>query len=191
MKITSWIERFIYYLCTAVIICCTPSVSTAYSQPIDFSLYNDLQAAYIFNIAKFIDWPAASGPKEFKLCILDDDKALFELLQEKVGSKTIKNQKISVAHISSVAKPESIQGECHMVYINRNIGKEVIPAARKMNDGVHSIIWVSSPKAGSGDGALIELELENKRMVIYVNKAELERAQFKVRSSLLSVSRLR
>ena len=166
------------------------SAVSATSQVVDLPSYNKLQAAYITNIAKYVEWPTEANIGPLRLCIFDDGDDLFNLLKESVTTKSIKGRNVSVELLNGL-EAEHVQTHCDLIYLNKQPDSNVINAVRMKNNGVHPALWVASPSIEAPLDAVIVLEMEKRRIVIFVNKSELNRSDFKVLSSLLSIARTR
>ncbi len=73
-----------------------------------------LKAAYLYNFAKFTEWPKETwiNPGDsLNLCIAGKDELVGELVR--LGGKTIKQRYLTVLSLSNLVKPES----CHLLYI--------------------------------------------------------------------------
>lgn len=80
----------------------------------DVDLATQVKAAYLFNFARFIEWPKAAADHEepaFNLCIVGADKIARAL--EDAKGKTIGNR---VLHVSLLTNSETAQ-RCHLIFI--------------------------------------------------------------------------
>jgi len=140
-----------------------------------------LKAAYIYNFALFVDWPAEvrkSGP--FVLCVTGSD--LFGTAFDAIAGKPVKSQKLFVRRI------DGLQGldDCHMLYI---APAEELRLDRILEQvGVRPILTIADGENWSGRGVMINLEMKQYRLTFDVNLDAVKRAGLGMSSRLLRLA---
>jgi len=145
-----------------------------------------LKAAFLFNFAKFIDWPAssfASPRSDFSICILGADpfgRTMEDLLQD----KTIGDRHVSVARTRQVAEAR----HCQMVFVSASEKSRV----REILDGMKgsNALVVGETDGFASAGGAIQFAIEDNRMRFLINTDAADRAGLKVSSKLLSLARV-
>jgi len=145
-----------------------------------------LKAAFLFNFAKFIDWPPssfASPHSEFSICILGADpfgRAMDELLQD----KTIDDRRVAVERTHQVAGAR----HCQMVFVSASEKSRV----REILDGLRgtNALVVGETDGFAAAGGAIQFAIEDNRVRFLINTNAADRAGLKVSSKLLSLARV-
>ena len=154
------------------------------SQPSEYQL----KAAFLFNFAKFIDWPDksfATPQSPFMLCVIGQDpfgSALDEYL-----AKTMNGRTVQVAHFPSAGVPGGVR-RCQITFVS---------ASEKLHfrDVVESLKGTSGLLVGDADGfvaagGMIEFTLEDNHVRFAINPDAALRADLKVSSKLLALAKI-
>jgi hypothetical protein len=157
--------------------------SEAHSQTV--SEYQ-LKAAYLYNFAKFVEWPADAfaGPNApLRICVLGQDPFAGDLEQITAG-KTVNGRTIQVDHVPEVSQART----CHIVFISSAKNDEI----RRTLEGLRgaSVLTVGDAKDFVALGGIINLVLEDSRIRFEVNLKAAERERLKISAKLLSLARL-
>ena len=146
----------------------------------------ELKAAFLFNFAKFVDWPtnAFAGPQSpFLVCILGTDPfggALDKALQGKV----IAEHPVSVARVKRVA---DISG-CQILFVAASESQLLPEVLAKLRGLCVLVIGETNDFASSG-GA-IQFTLEDNRVRFFINPDAADRAGLKISSKLLALAKI-
>jgi hypothetical protein len=147
---------------------------------------DQLKAVYMFNFAKFVDWPAetlrtADAPMNF--CVLGRSPASDEL-DVSIRGKAVNAHIIAVRHLRG---PEEIK-DCHLVFLAASAGKQnlkLLQAAR----GLPVLLVSESPGFAKAGGA-IDFLIEDGKVIFEVNQNAAETAHLKISSKLLALARI-
>lgn len=143
-----------------------------------------LKAAFLFNFAKFIDWPAASfaGPQaNFSICILGADPfgpSMDELLQ----GKTIADRRVSIERSKQVSEVR----HCQMVFVSaseKSRVREILDSLKGTN-----VLAVGETEGFAAAGGAIQFAIEDNHVHFVINTDAADRAGLKVSSNLLSLA---
>lgn len=145
-----------------------------------------LKAAFLFNFAKFIDWPPASfaNPQSpFTICILGADpfgRAMDDALQ----GKMIGDRPVAVERIRNLADAR----RCQIVFISSSEKRQL----REILNGLRgtSALVVGETEGFAAAGGVIQFALEENRVHFLINTDAADRAGVKVSSKLLSLARV-
>lgn len=143
--------------------------------------YALLQAAYLFNIAKFISWPEQQPQQPLKICLLGDsaDELQIHFLKA-FKQRTLGERKVETFAVTT--DTELIT--CDLIYLTSDSVAE-LPQTKHFLD----ILAVSSPEVTAVKSALFDLRLESGRIVIYYNKAAQTRFQLPINTALLRITK--
>ena len=143
-----------------------------------------LKAGFLFNFAKYVEWPADAFPDaEAPLSIAVVGKDPFgETLENAFRNKTVKGRTFSIRRFATVDDLKS----CHILFIPLS---EMGPLAR-IQDRVKS--WATLT-VGESDGfcrsrGMISILIENDRPRLQVNLEATERAKLTIDTKLLKVA---
>jgi hypothetical protein len=141
--------------------------------------YEELQAAYLYNFAKYIDWPEEIT--EFVIGVYGAHPTFIEALEKTVKEKKVKGGKI---HLKNILSPEDAT-TCHIVYFpekeTRNLG-----AVSKEVKG--SNVLLVSEKDEIKKGAAISFVVEEDRLRFKLKKASLKEAGLVATDGLLRLA---
>lgn len=182
--------QHVFALCLAAIALTTHSHALSAQQiSIDTERFAALQAAYVFNIAKFFTWPDDTVSQDFVLCLFGDaELALLQQLQKGTENRTLHQLPVKVYHLN-VDELVHTNVACQILYLAQ------VPDSQQLQlltlHFGNGVLKIAAPDV-NGDGlALIELALEQNRLVLYLNAAALARSELKASPSFLSVAKQR
>jgi hypothetical protein len=142
-----------------------------------------VKAAFLYNFAKFAEWPADTLPpgQRLQLCVVGDD-AVADALEQTIKGRAIEGHELSVRVIGG---DETLRS-CHMVYVD---GRD----ARRSSQLLEALKGAPILSVGDGDkfaerGGVAQLVLEEDRMRFAVNVTAVERARLRLSSKLLSLA---
>ncbi len=143
-----------------------------------------LKAAFLFNFAKFVEWPAeafAEANSPFIIGILGDSPFGNELAQT-VGGKKINEHPITLQTFRVAAEATN----CHLLFISTSEQKrlpEIFPRIRGI-----PILTVGETERFIEAGGLINFVSENNKIRFQINDDAAKVARLKISSKLLSLA---
>ena len=142
-----------------------------------------VKAAFLYNFAKFAQWPAESLPpgERLQLCVVGDD-AVADALEQTIKGRAIEGHELSVRVVGT----DAVLRSCHLVYVD---GRD----ARRSSQALEALRGAAVLSVGDGDkfaelGGVAQLVLEQDRMRFSVNVTAVERARLRLSSKLLSLA---
>ncbi|MEI7539028.1 MAG: YfiR family protein [Comamonadaceae bacterium] len=139
-----------------------------------------VKAAYLYNFAKFIQWPDEQRAA-LRLCIIGDD-ALGQPLHSLIG-KPVRNMQISVRH--GVAVHDVPQ--CDLVFVPADHAQS-LERVRQVVNG-YPILIVAESSDAMPKGAMVALIQSDGRIVFEVDLAVTRRLGFQVSAKMLQLAR--
>jgi len=143
----------------------------------------DVKAAFLYNFAKFVDWPPAAfpDPNNLKICVLGDDP--FGGSLQTVAGEQVGNHKLQVARMDSTSK---LAG-CQILFISRSERERIsqILAAVKGSP----VLTVGDTQKFADDGVIINFILEGSKVRFEINTESAERAGIRISSKLLQLAK--
>jgi hypothetical protein len=173
------IPYLIVTLCTVIT---TPVKS--YSESTNYNEHQ-IKAAFLFNFAKFVEWPESSFKDKqspLVLCILGEDP--FGESIDLFGGKTVESRRFMVKRIT---RGEGLE-KCQILFISDS-EKESIPKVLKAVRQ-RSILTVGDMKGFAQSGGIINLIETSKKIGFEININAAEQARLKISSHLLKLGRI-
>lgn len=145
-----------------------------------------LKAAFLFNFAKFIDWPAASfeGPKSpFTICILGKDP-FGRVLDDLLPGKLIGQHPVMIVRMRDAATAR----HCQIVFVGNDESQKLASILDGLR-GTNALIVGESEGFATAGGA-IQFTVEENHVRFLINPDAGERAGLKFSSKLLALAKI-
>ena len=146
-----------------------------------YSQQEKLQAMFIYNFTKYINWPAEYQNGDFKIGILGNSPIADELkqiaLKRKVGTRTIV--------IETYASVDEIQ-KCQILYISESKSSLISKAVLKLSLEPTAII--SSSETGLKKGAAINFVIDDAKQKFEIKESNLKKNGLTVSDDLLKLA---
>jgi len=142
-----------------------------------------LKAAFIYNFAKFAEWPADAAPADpLTICVFGD-AAIADALDETVKGRTVDGRKTVVVRV----KPEGFRG-CHVLFLAGGDAKRV----QTMIDDLKNapVLTVGDREQFAQSGGVAGLFVEQGRMRFAINVEAAQRGRLRISSRLLSLAKI-
>jgi hypothetical protein len=162
-----------------VVTLCPPAHSQS-EQPGEYQL----KAAFLFNFAKFIDWPPgtfATAASPFTICILGEDPFGHDL-DESLRYKTIAYRSIAVRRCQTEAEARA----CQILFVSRSQSHRISNILQGLR-GANVLVVGESEGFAAGGGA-IEFVLQEDHVRFRINPEAAARAGLTVSSKLLALA---
>ena len=146
----------------------------------------ELKAAFLFNFAKFVDWPpnTFAGPDApFLVCVLGTDP-FGGTLDNALRGKVIAEHPAGVARLKRVS---DISG-CQILFVAAS-ESHLLPEVLAKIRGQYVLVIGESDDFASSGGA-IQFTLEENRVRFFINPDAADRAGLKISSKLLALAKI-
>ncbi|MBI3698472.1 MAG: YfiR family protein [Acidobacteria bacterium] len=145
-----------------------------------------VKAAYLYNFAKFVEWPADKlGDDAGPILVGVFGKDPFgSLLDSTLKEKTVRGHRLEVRRVSG---PVELK-QCHIVFISepeRRRLAEILESLGKAN-----VLTVSEKRQFADDGGMINFVTEENKVHLEINLHAAERAGIRISSQLLKLARV-
>ncbi len=144
-----------------------------------------LKAAFIYNFAKFTEWPAdvapAAGP--FVMCVLGD-AAVGEALERTVKARMVAGHSIAVSY----TMPAGPQG-CHILYVAGLPARQAAQVVAELRDV--PVLTISDVEGFTELGGIVQLFFEHGQLRFGIDYESAKRAWLQISSSLFALARRR
>jgi len=142
-----------------------------------------LKAAFIYNFAKFVDWPESAfhGKREFCIGSIGHNPLEKELAA--LAGKTVNGRSIVYRRFTT---PEQA-ADCNVVFFARSEQARTEEILETLSD--RPILTVGDYGEFCGKGGMFALEKKDTRLVFDVNLAQAQRAGLRPHAQLLKLAR--
>ena len=142
-----------------------------------------VKAAFLYNFAKFAEWPTLPPGASLALCVVGDEGVATALVQ------TVRGQNIS-GHVLEVVRPPDAASwrACHLLFIANS---EIRRSAEGLG-GIKTmpVLTVSDGKDFAHTDGIIELFVEAGKMRFAINVDMAERSGLRLSSRLLGLAKV-
>ncbi len=156
-----------------------------------------LKAAFIYNIARMVEWPESASADKLKICIYGED--LFDDALETIKNKTVKNMPLDIRRhlhrdpaLIPPLQPQIIRdklGDCHILFISVNVPptewRPIFLALRDL-----PVLVVGEAEFFAEEGGMVNLMRDEDRIRIQVNLPMTEQVGLAISSRLLTVAEI-
>jgi len=159
------------------------TVTMATAQTVD---EYQVKAAFVFNFAKFIEWPAQAfqTPKDpVAVCVLGHNP-FGNALEEVIHGKSIEGRSLLYRQVSDAESANT----CQILFVALSECKRF----RTMHGNLKplGILSVGEAEGFANDGGVINFKLEEGRVRFEINLDAAERQQLHISSKLLSLAQI-
>jgi len=144
-----------------------------------------VKAVFLYNFAKFVEWPSdpggSSGP--ISICVLGDDP--FDgILDQAIKGKTVNGRELVIKRFKQVGEAAA----CQIVFISSSNKKVLRPILESLIRA--GALTVGETEGFAQLGGVINLTLEDNRVHFEINVDAAQRARLKISSKLLSLAKI-
>ena len=147
---------------------------------------NQVKAAYLYNLAKFVEWPAEAyrdADDPAIICAVGDDRT-GEILQQAVSGKRANGRRVEARNPRT---PRDMRS-CHVLFIGFSEKGRISDVLRDLENS--HVLTVGQTEQFIPLGGMINLAQNNGRIELEIDPATAEAAGLKISSRLLVVSRI-
>jgi hypothetical protein len=144
-----------------------------------------LTSAFLYNFAKFTEWPSDSLPpgQRLTLCVIGDN-AVADALGLTIKGHAIEGHELTV----EVLKTDASARSCHLLYASGLDEKRSLQLIENLKAA--TVLTASDADRFAELGGVAQLILEGGRMRFVINVSAAQRARLQLSSKLLSLARI-
>jgi uncharacterized protein DUF4154 len=143
---------------------------------------HQVKAAFVYNFAKFVQWPPADPKEPFTFCLLGKDP-FRGTLDELVNGKLLNGRPALVVHVSSAWQAKT----CPVLVIGQMPSAAVAEVLRGLGDS--PVLTVSETQGFLDAGGAIQLLVDDQKVRFEVNAEPARRARLQISSRLMRLAR--
>jgi hypothetical protein len=150
------------------------------SQPTEYQI----KAAFIFNFAKFVEWPATAFPKASSPMLVGvlGENPFHDALEKTIKNKTVDEHPVVIMQYHSAADATN----CHILFISSSEKARLPQILRQLKGS--SVLTVSEIPGFTETGGMINFVLEGTKIRFQINNDAANGAGLKISSKLLKLS---
>jgi YfiR/HmsC-like len=144
-----------------------------------------LKAAFIFNFAKFTDWPDQLPAAEpFVLCVLGD-AAVGDALERAVVGQVLKGHRVVASRLAA-GGPKQL---CHVLYVSGVSAAQAGALVAELHD--RPTLTISDIAGFTSAGGIAEFFFEDGHLRFRIQLVAVKRARLQISSKLLTLAKTR
>jgi len=146
----------------------------------------ELKAAFLYNFAKFVQWPegsAAAGNPDIRVCVLGSPERA-EIVVAVMEGKEVEGRALNVQRLTSL---EEVRG-CNILFVARDAGAS--PGAVAGAVGSDGTLTVGETPGFARRGGIVNFVKEGNKVRFEINQAAARRADLSISSKLLRLAKL-
>lgn len=146
-----------------------------------------LKAAFLYNFAQFVEWPADIFPDAKSPIVIGvaGDDPFDGALDRAIAGKTVGGRPLAVRHIS---RAEETKG-CHLLYVPAEGEQDLAALIRRI--GVSPVLTVGETDRFMAHGGIVRFYLEDNKLRFEINVDAAQRSHLRVSAKLLRLARVR
>jgi hypothetical protein len=150
------------------------------SQPTEYQI----KAAFIFNFAKFVEWPAAAFAKASSPIVVGvlGENPFRDALEKTIKNKTVDEHPVIIREFRAATDATN----CHILFISSS-EKAQLPQILKQLNG-RNVLTVGEMPGFTETGGMINFVLEGTKIRFQINNDAANSAGLKISSKLLNLS---
>src|SRR6202050_4596542 len=144
-----------------------------------------VKAAFLFNFAKFVEWPPAAffADARLQICVLGQDPFGVEF-EQSIVEKIVQGHKIKLAHPDDVPQARA----CQILFIASSEKQRMRDILRGLKGA--SVLTVADTPSFIQSGGIINFVLDQEQVRFEINLKAAELAHLKLSARLLTVAKL-
>lgn len=144
----------------------------------------EIKAAFLYNFAKFIDWPESSFADPgapFAICVLGGDP-FGRTLDDALQGRKVGRHPVTLARLQDAVQAR----RCQIVFVSSSESRR-LPEIEDQLRGA-SVLLVGEFPGFAGAGGTLQFTIEDNRVRFLINTDAAQRAGLRLSSKLLSVA---
>ena len=144
----------------------------------------EIKAAYLYNFARYVEWPAAVDSKEFVIGVVGETPVAAPLATI-AATKKINNRAIGIRRFKS----EKDFQQCHILFVPAGQDPAVVTALLKKVRGTATLVVGEGPAFALNQGHIGFYAHQNS-VKFEINSGSAQKAALKISSKLLNLGKI-
>jgi hypothetical protein len=142
-----------------------------------------VKALFLFNFAKFVEWPSPLPPGPIRIGVVGDEN-FADILEKIVSGKIVEGHAFAVERSAGDAPPQN----CQIVFIPGSERKRMRPILDALQ--ASPVLTVGETRGFAEAGGVINFEIVDNKVRFEINLEAASRARLKLSSKLLSLAKI-
>ena len=149
------------------------------SQPTEYQI----KAAFIFNFAKFVEWPAAVFPKPSSPLVVGvlGENPFHDALEKTIKNKTVDEHPVIIMQYRAASDATN----CHILFISSSEKARLAQTLKQFNG--RSVLTISEMPGFTDAGGMINFVLEGTKIRFQINNDAANSVGLKISAKLLGL----
>ena len=162
------------------------ALSPAYAQgPPAARLEYQIKAAFLYNFARFVDWPAEKQNEKNQILVGIYGKDPFgSTLEQTLQGKTVGGRPLAIRRLTTLAGVK----QCHILFISSAEKKNLGLILEVAGEG--GVLTVGESAKFAEEGGMVNFAMRDNTVGLEVNVSAAERAHLTISSKLLRLAKL-
>lgn len=142
-----------------------------------------VKAGYLFNFARFVEWPArgTNAAATFRIGIVDDGEA-YAVMSAQLAGKQVQGRTVETQHL----KPGDDLRACDIVFVARSRARHLENMLQKLGDA--PVLTVGESERFAEQGGCINFVQAGEHIRFEVNLDAAERVRLKISSKIAAMA---
>ena len=144
-----------------------------------------VKAAFLYNFARFAEWPAHSfkdAQSPLEICILGKDP--FGKALDSIRDKAVKGRNVRIRMCRTIGEV----GDCHLLFISTSEKENLRPILNGLKNS--NALTVSEMEMFVQSGGMINFIMVDNKVHFEINPGAAEQHQLKISSQILKLARI-
>ena len=159
------------------------TVAPVDAQPASVGEY-ELKAAYLFNFARFVQWPRETMNKNVIVIGILGEDPFGRIIEEIVEGETAQGRPIKIERFTEV--PE--QSACHILFISKSEKDRLDEIINQLRG--QPVLTVGETEDFARMGGMVNFIFEGKKIRFQINNEAAEDNNIKIKSQLLKLAQI-
>jgi hypothetical protein len=141
-----------------------------------------VKAAFLFNFAKFVEWPASAFPSQaapLNVCVLGADP-FGDVLEETLKGRSVGGRSIVARRLAEV------EPGCHLLFVSGSERRRLAVIAEQLRS--ESVLTISEDEGFNALGGMIELFTEGESVQFNISPSAVERSGLHASARLIALA---
>jgi hypothetical protein len=140
-----------------------------------------LKAAYIYNFARFTEWPDDPRTSPLAICVLGD-AAVGDALERVVRGRQLAGRTVVVSRVA-VSGPKVA---CHVLYVSSMTAAQLEKVVASVQDA--PVLTIGDAQDFTGVGGIAQFFFERGQLRFNISRQAVKRARLQINSRLLALA---
>jgi hypothetical protein len=164
----------------ALVVCASAAAQPAATRSAEQSLESEVKAVFLYNFAKYVDWPAPDSSASLRMCVPANPEFL-DLLRQAVRDEVVNGRPLTATGLDGLDAAK----ECAIIYV----GNAGTPDAAAWINAVRGRQVLIVGDGALADGIVIAFVRDQNRLRFDISRGAAAKQNLSISSRLLGLAR--